>query len=298
MKIHSVLHSVLAALAALWLCHARIGVDLSIQVGSSTWATYFSDDTLSTGFAILHAAFYNATINTPITSTIKSAWKYGIRDISLYTYPCIQSSPYAINNALECGTAYEQVDGLLGYFSKRNINFRKYNISVNTLIYDRNVPTWNTSASSNVTLQTLYINVEDNFPNYYFSYNHYENVNFLLEYALYAQEVYGIEVGFYTSYYDWLNIMTDDLHDQPVYFLNSSAYTTLNPFRHNKLWTPRYDAENSMDFYRSFAGWEEVYIKQTSGGSTDDRRTGSSRICTSYIRDATNATDAYIPISG
>lgn len=275
---------------------SRSGIDLSASISSQKWIDNIGITQFADAFAILHGVFHNNTINTPIVQTIQSGWSVGVRDISLYIYPCIQTSPYAINNQISCGTAKQQIDRLISFLYIRGIEFRSYNWSAYDVVYDRNIPTWNTSAkNTNITLQTLYINVEDNAPNYYFSYNHYENVEVLNEMRLYAEQHKGIEVGIYTTPTDWNNIMTDYLnntttHPRVYNYANGTKYNETNPFAKHKLWLPRYDLITNFNFFTPFADWPEVYIKQISGGSKDQRRVGSSRICLNYIEDLTNGT--------
>lgn len=287
---------------------ARVGIDLSRSISTSTaWAAYFDAADLDESFGIIQAVFYNGTLNPSLVQTIRSAWRAGTKDISLYVYPCVDSSPYAINNDLSCGTPEYQLDTLVEYLRRYNITFRPHSLSESdstssnstdyfaldyTPFYDTTIPNYNTSNIQNITLQSLFVNVEDTMPNYYFSYLHYANVEFLWRYNRYAQEVYGIEVGFYTNYYTWLDIMTDFRQGQRVYYhsANETQYATKNPFAQQKLWVPRFDADNSMSFFRPFADWQTVYMKQTSGGSTEARRLGSTRVCTNYIVSAANAT--------
>lgn len=303
-------HAQLILASGIWLVLlipviARIGIDLSVAIASSSkWASYFSSSDLESSFGIVHAVLYDGSINPNLIPTIKSAWGAGTKDLSVYVYPCISTSPYAINNAVSCGSPEAQLDALINHLSLYNVSFRYHHITDSdatnssnsnnpfvldyTPFYDRYIPNYDTNSLANVTLQTLYLNVEDSMPNYYFSYLHYDNVDFLWRYARYAQEIYGIEIGFYTSLYNWLDIMTDvNSNNQRVYFYsdNSSDFVTRNPFAQHKLWIPRYDQDNSMSFFRSFADWQEVFIKQTTGGSSDARRLTDNRVCTDFIAD-------------
>jgi hypothetical protein len=286
-------------------CLARVGIDLSIAVPSSAaWSAYFAASELSTSFGIVHAVLYDGSINPNLITTLRSAWTAGTQELSVYAYPCISSSPYAINNAKSCGSPEAQLDALVQYLQGFNITFRyhhatdtnataldsnsthPFNLNY-TPFFDRTIPEYDTSKIGNITLQTLFLNVEDTMPNYYFSYLHYDNVEFLWRYTRHAQEVYGIEIGFYTSLYTWMDVMTDIHLGSRVYFYSGNAtdYVTFNPFAQYKLWVPRYDQDNSMSFFRPFGDWQQVYIKQTTGGSNEARRLTDSRVCTDFSED-------------
>jgi hypothetical protein len=274
---------------------SKLGLDLSIYIPTTGWSSTISTalpgSTVNTTFLAVHGYFYNNTVNGPGIQTIQTAWYAGIRDISVYFFPCIGTSQYAVSTNLFCDTPKKQLDKLLTSLQRSNIFFRRTNES-------------STSSSHNhIVLQTLYINIEDTAPNFYFSQYHYENFQYMKTFVKYAQSK-NIEIGFYTTFLDWKIVMTDALPIQYftdireyVYYVNHSHFLNHNPFSGFKLWVPRYDKINSMSFYTKFGNWSEAYMKQTSGGTTDFRRIGSSRVGTNYKLDRTNQTYGYVPLS-
>ena len=73
----------------------------------------------------------------------------------------------------------------------------------------------------------------------------------------------GALVGIYTTKTYWTNIMDD-----------------VEGYSQFPLWYPRYDADNSMDFFESFGGWTDVLIKQTGG---DVGYCGISQVDSDYM---------------
>ena len=119
------------------------------------------------------------------------------------------------------------------------------------------IPTISPSLYSPVpaTIQRIFINIEDESPNRYFSANHYHNVQFLAEYVDRAVEN-GIQVGVFTTRQDWLGIMVDKVSHSPRslstrtdyyrYPTSNSSYVEYNPFYKLPLWLPKYDQQNNM----------------------------------------------------
>lgn len=105
------------------------------------------------------------------------------------------------------------------------------------------------------TVQRIFINLEDESPNRYFSANHYLNVQFLAEYVDRAVEN-GIQVGVFTTRQDWLGIMVDKVSHSPRslstrtdyyrYPTSNSSYVEYNPFYKLPLWLPKYDQQYNM----------------------------------------------------
>ena len=132
------------------------------------------------------------------------------------------------------------------------------------------VPTANPTIGAKVW--RIYINVEDSIPRRFFTNNSTKNLEYLLDLESAAWQ-YGIQLGIYTTLLDWYNII-EDLQTNFV-----------NPFRDDPLWTPQFDGVYSMDFFTPFSGWNAPFIKQVSGGSSEMRRIGSTRISYNYIKD-------------
>jgi hypothetical protein len=301
-----------------FLCSARRGVDLSFSFTPNDLLQYLPSDQLSSSFGIFHIMFYNGTINLPAVNSIKSAWSLGIRDISVYMYLCIPDSAFSVDRMKNrgtvtnsssvttfCSSPEEQILELNSSLALHGISFRDVPYNYLSQSYSSRNLSFSSSSSvssSKVTLQTLYINVEDNVPSYSFSLNSTLNILYLKRVVELCQSL-GIEVGIYSTKVDWNNIMTRlvvnhhnnlkvNAYVYDISYFQSSLGTTsdpinltnmTNPFRQLKLWTPRYDNIYSMDFYSSFGDWNVPYVKQLSGGTTDLRRIGSGRVCLDYI---------------
>ena len=91
--------------------NSSLGVNYDTFVDTMTWQNLLSTMTESTNnenlFAVINAYLYNNTFNKHVIENINSAWISGIYDISLYMYPCIQSSIYSRQSNLICGRKYE-----------------------------------------------------------------------------------------------------------------------------------------------------------------------------------------------
>lgn len=285
----------LLLLCSTTLSLSKFGLDLSIYLPTSSWSstisTAFTGVAVNSSFLVIHGYFYNNTVNGPGLQSIQSAWAAGCRDISVYFFPCIPTSPYATGNSITCGTPQAQLNKFLTSLTNSGIHFQRTNQSSSSL------------NPSYVYLKTLFINVEDTAPNFYFSQHHHENMQYLLTFIKYAQSK-GIEIGFYTTPLDWKIVMTNALPvthftdiRHYVYPLNESYYIPYNPFSKFKLWVPRYDKVNSMSFFTSFANWTTVFMKQTSGSTSDFRRIGSSRLGTNYRLANNNQTYGYVSLT-
>lgn len=282
------------------------GVDFSVVYSSEKWKTELSLQPSLT-FAINHILFYNSTINHAGIESLVSAWENNVRDLSVYIYPCVQSSVYAMTYNVACGSAKEQFLKVLGVLKLNNILFENHttpSAPVNTFHPSANptalpsvsAPTHTGSASPSrnpaqvnsglVVLQRMYVNVEDETPNRYFDGSAQVNVRFLAELTNEAA-AHGVQLGVYTTRRDWLNVMTTATETtaggrQQVYPLANSTFTLTNPFASLPLWLPRYDGAKSLDFFAPFADWTAVHVKQLSGGSAALRRVGSSRVCADF----------------
>ena len=97
------------------------------------------------------------------------------------------------------------------------------------------------------SVRRIWLDIEDEDPSKYYDSDVSVNQAAIAD-MVHAAEVEGVYVGVYTTKTYWTNIMggVEDYAQYP-------------------LWYPRYDGENSMDFFEPFAGWERVYIKQTAG---------------------------------
>ena len=96
----------------------------------------------------------------------------------------------------------------------------------------------------------LWLDVEDELPSKYYSIIPDSNIKLLSEMTK-ALEANGVSVGVYTTKTYWAQIMGNALNWGSQY----------------PLWSPRYDATNSMTFFEPFADFTSVFIKQTGGGT-------------------------------
>jgi hypothetical protein len=270
----------LLLLCQLLLClHARTGVDISTKLSVARWKALFSNPADNRNFAIAQAQFYNNTINVDGLNSLTSAWKAGIADLSVYMYPCISASKYALNRI--CPSASVQLNNLISSLKHHNIHFFNRTLYPDASLQDdvyAQSGIWNLS-STTIVLNRLFVNIEDIVPNHYFASNHSYNLLFMVDLVQAAQAL-GISIGIYTSLGDWNNIMTDQIN-KVSYYLKSFVN---NPFADLALWTPRYDQVEDMSFFGAgFANWTSVAIKQMTGGTKDLRRIGSSRVCADFI---------------
>lgn len=135
-----------------------------------------------------------------------------------------------------------------------------------------------------ITIKHLFMLVEDYTPNRFFDSNATANAAFLHGLA-HAAFLKGIKFGISTTRYDFEN----------VYFKNRKDRK--NKLAQTLLWLPRFDGIDSMLGVEIFGGFSSIYMKQTSGGSTDLRLTGSNRVGYNYVVDINekhkNYTDVY-----
>jgi hypothetical protein len=149
------------------------------------------------------------------------------------------------------------------------------------------LPTYiNGTRRSNLGLKRIFLMVEDESPNRYFSVNNIVNQQYLTDLA-FACWGRGIQLGIYTTMFYWSNIMT-----LPYDSANPSVDRFLSNIDRDNipLWVPRFDGRpGDMSFFTPFGGWQQVYMKQFSGGSPDARRAGSWRINNNYVNTSMNS---------
>ena len=85
------------------LVQSRIGINYDSMLSTDDWSSLLGPSSSKPQFAIIHAYFYNNTLNQNAIKNIGNAWLSGIRDISIYVYPCISSSVYSQSSDLKCG---------------------------------------------------------------------------------------------------------------------------------------------------------------------------------------------------
>lgn len=260
-----------------WSClsSSLTGVDVStISMTISTWEKLITSSSIS--FAVIHLYNYNETVHHFAVNNVLTAWGAGIHDISVLMYPCVNTSRYSASRPVgdSCSSASMHLEDIVNTLAFNNIYFRNVAAANDTI------------PGAAARVQTLFVNVEDNVPNRYYSNDVSDNRRYLRDLVNAAYQR-GIRVGVYTTLRDWNNIMQGA----------GSDATTSNPFSVLPLWTPRYDQINSFDFFGSFHGWSAPYMKQTTGGSTEHRRIGNKRVGTDY-KDVINSNIAdNLPLS-
>jgi len=143
-----------------------------------------------------------------------------------------------------------------------------------------------------LTLKRIFLMVEDDSPNRYFSVDNRVNQKYLTDLA-YACWLRGIQLGVYTTLFYWDNIMT-----LPYDSSNPKADRFLSGLQrqHLPLWLPRFDKKpGDMTFFVPFGGWNHVYMKQYTGGSAEARRAGSWRVNLNYVNETDHQAGAYKP---
>jgi len=152
-------------------------------------------------------------------------------------------------------------------------------------------PTYiNGTRGSSLRLKRIFLMVEDDSPNRYFSVDNKINQRYLVDLA-YACWLRGIQLGIYTTIFYWNNIMT-----LPFDKDNADADRFLSGLSrdHLPLWVPRFDkTPGDMSFFVPFGGWDHVYMKQFTGGSAEARRAGSWRINLNYANASDHETGVW-----
>lgn len=207
----------LLAVCAFPLVCCRGGVDVSVGITEENLDCLITNYNVT--FLISRVYRNKGLVDTNAASTLQLAHSRGLA-IDAYIFPCIQTSTYAVTNNITCVTAYQQAKDSVDYLRENG-----------------------------VTINRMYIDIEDESPSKYYDSNTDYNINFIAELVTAIEEM-NTEVAIYTTKTYWQNIMN-----------NVEGYSKY------KLWYPRYDNVNSMDFFSSFGGWTSVYIKQTGGDS-------------------------------
>lgn len=209
---------------------ARFGVDLSVAVDTETWKCLFNED--NTTFGIVRVYRSKGEVDTNGAANLISAHDAGLRDLHGYIFPCITSSEYATDNGIQCASAAQQVEDTVSFLESNGVH-----------VFSKNAPV----EEDHVTIRRLWLDIEDENPSKYYDSDPAVNQAFIQEMVT-AIEAKGMLVGIYTTKTYWQQIMD-----------NVEGYSQY------PLWYPRYDGENSMDFFDPFAGWKTVLIKQTNG---------------------------------
>ncbi len=103
------------------------GVDLSAVLHKEDWNAYmkaFSANPVD--FAVIRIYNDNATVVGTAPKTIIGAFHSGIKNISLYMFPCIAGSRWSAEKSLKCPPAIEQLDEIVHFLFINGINFKNY----------------------------------------------------------------------------------------------------------------------------------------------------------------------------
>ena len=230
---------------------ASLGFDLSVQSTEADWACLAGADVGGT-FGIVRLYRNLGEVDRNATKSILAA-NTAISNIDGYMFPCVSQSQYSIDHNITCTDAATQVKRTLEFLAEEGIGVKGSTYQP--------TPFFPLLA----TLGRVWIDIEDEVPSKYYSANHDDNIQFIADLTTSLRGL-GIEVGIYSTKSYWQNIM-NNVHGYGQY----------------KLWYPRYDAINSMDFASSvmpFADFTEVYIKQTNG---DVGACGISQVDSNYM---------------
>jgi len=211
------------------------GVDLSVATTLNDWQCLASDHNVT--YAIIRVYRSVGLVDSNSPNTIHTAASAGIKDIGVYMFPCMQTSPYATANKVVCVEPEQQVID--------TVNFLKENKVI--VGHSKDAKSLNTGYT---LVNRIWLDVEDEDPSRYYDNDPVKNQEFMARVVAQLEKM-NIPVGIYTTKTYWQNIMGNIL-----------GYGEKYP-----LWYPRYDDIATLDFYVPFADFNEVKIKQTAGDS-------------------------------
>lgn len=235
---------------------ALLGFDLSVKSTEEDWSCLASPD-IGGSFGIIRLYRNIGQVDRNSSKSILAAnTVMEVGRIDGYMFPCISQSQYSIDHNITCDSAATQVLHTLQYLAEEGIAVKGSSLQPGPYFPDL------------VTLNRIWIDIEDEVPSKYYSANTADNIAFLADITTSLQG-YGIEMGIYTTKTYWSNVMNNVLG----YGLT------------NKLWYPHYDGVNNMDFAADvlpFADFTSVYIKQTNGNVGD---CSISQVDSNYMPD-------------
>lgn len=234
---------------AVWTIGASAsnGVDLSAPAQSDTFDCLKAHN--YSQFVIVRAYRSLGMVDTSAPATIHAATAAGIKDLSVYMFPCVPTSAYSVSNGIECLAADAQVDSMIDFLAENGVDFVGGGSGGG-------------GVGANATVRRVWLDIEDESPSKYYDADPAANQAFVA--AVVARlQARRVPVGVYTTLTYWANIMD-----------NAAGYSQY------PLWYPRYDGVDSMDFFNPFAGWESVKIKQTAGSTG---LCGLSQVDTDYM---------------
>jgi GH25 family lysozyme M1 (1,4-beta-N-acetylmuramidase) len=209
------------------------GVDLSVATTVTDWQCLMNDYNVT--YAIIRTYRSVGEVDTNSPDTIHYAAAAGVKDIGVYMFPCMPTSPYSVSNEINCASPEQQVIDAVSFLRKNSIIMKR---------------TDDGQSLSNITVvNRVWLDIEDESPAKYYDSDVTKNQEFVA--AIVAQlEKMRISVGIYVTKTNWQNIMGN-----------------IEGYGKYPLWYPRYDNDPSLDFFVPFADFTEVKIKQTAGNS-------------------------------
>lgn len=212
---------------SVYLCLGRTGVDISVATTNSVWDCLMNEKNVT--YAIVRVYRCIGAIDSNSANSIALAAKSGVKDLGAYIFPCLPNAPYNLAHNITCSSPEDQVDEIIRYLHQNGIFIGE------------------NSSSTLTWLDRIWIDIEDETPSKYYDVDVIANQKFISSMTAHLG-LRQAPVGIYTTKTYWQNIMG-----------NIEGYSSY------PLWYPRYDGINNLDFFSSFGGWQEVYIKQTGG---------------------------------
>ena len=106
------------------IVQSLVGVDLSRYITKDEWASILkSVDYKDTSFAIVRILYPNGNIDQNSVSTIKGAWENDIHNISVYMYPCLNSTGFTNKFKIICPSPKNQFGKITSYLASSDISF-------------------------------------------------------------------------------------------------------------------------------------------------------------------------------
>lgn len=224
------------------------GLDASVSLNATTWKCL--NDEMSLSFATIRVYRNIGTIDTQAAPTLLAA-PANLKDtLSAYIFPCVNSSQLSIDRQIVCPSLDDQVKSIVDYLNSNGINFKNGDTAVSAATAVASASATASTEQSSLTLQRLWLDVEDEEPPKYYDTNPEVNQQIIAD-LITAVQKQNIPLGMYTTKTYWQKIMGN---------VESPIYAGM------PLWYPRYDGYNNMTFFSPFPNWENVDIKQTGGG--------------------------------
>ena len=217
---------------------AYTGVDLSVATTLADWQCLMSDHNVT--YAIIRAYRSVGQVDSNCGNTIHSAAEAGVKDLGVYMFPCMPTSPYSQNNGIACASAEQQVLDTVKFLRENNVIVKRQPMSK---------PELEEYPKDGVVVNRVWLDIEDESPSKYYDADPVKNQEFIAQIVTQLESMH-IPVGIYTTKTYWQNIMGN-----------------IEGYGKYPLWYPRYDDVASLEFFVPFADFMEVKIKQTAGDS-------------------------------